>query len=279
MSSADCIHHGPFGRVGFYKLDRPIAPHAHREMHLVFYVNGGQASARVNGLDYRLQPQSGVVINVMETHSFIPSVDNQPCGCLVFYLRPEWVLAKSKNTAQLLRFGTTTIRQSATMSKMLRKLTEHLVRGEIFKITSDALYTVFVHSFHRSWSGLDLSEASFPPLASTRTLRSLQFLESRYASSPTSDLLARDIDLSRPYLFELFKKEVGSTPNIYSNALRIEHAVQELVMTDKSVESIAWDLGFSSQSSFSRFFSSNVGVPPTVYRRASLVLPSNDDFD
>lgn len=36
---------------------------------------------------------------------------------------------------------------------------------------------------------------------------------------------------------------------------------------------IGFDLGFSSQSAFTRFFSANVGMAPTDYRRAALVLP------
>jgi transcriptional regulator GlxA family with amidase domain len=39
--------------------------------------------------------------------------------------------------------------------------------------------------------------------------------------------------------------------------------------TDKSVTDIGLELGFSSQASFTRFFATNVGIPPSEYRRVA----------
>ncbi|MEO1113580.1 MAG: helix-turn-helix domain-containing protein [Pseudomonadota bacterium] len=53
--------------------------------------------------------------------------------------------------------------------------------------------------------------------------------------------------------------------------MRAEQAISDLMTTDKSVTEISYDLGFSSQASFTRFFSSNVGIPPSDYRRVAHV--------
>ena len=63
------------------------------------------------------------------------------------------------------------------------------------------------------------------------------------------------------------------TPNLYVNTLLMERAVEILTRTAKTVTEIGFDLGFSSQSGFTRFFSANVGMAPTDYRRVALVLP------
>ena len=39
------------------------------------------------------------------------------------------------------------------------------------------------------------------------------------------------------------------------------------------MSAIGAELGFSSQSSFTRFFSSNVGLAPTLYRRIARAVP------
>ncbi|MEM8760193.1 MAG: helix-turn-helix domain-containing protein, partial [Pseudomonadota bacterium] len=57
--------------------------------------------------------------------------------------------------------------------------------------------------------------------------------------------------------------------NLFLNTLRAEQAITELMETRKTVTDIGFDLGFSSQASFTRFFSSNVGIPPTEYRRVA----------
>ena len=56
------------------------------------------------------------------------------------------------------------------------------------------------------------------------------------------------------------------------NTLRMERAIDCLSETDSPVADIGYELGFSSQSSFTRFFSSNVGLAPASYRRAVRVL-------
>jgi AraC-like DNA-binding protein len=52
----------------------------------------------------------------------------------------------------------------------------------------------------------------------------------------------------------------------------MERAIDCLTATDQSVTDIGYDLGFSSQSAFTRFFCSNVGLAPSDYRRVAHVL-------
>jgi AraC-like DNA-binding protein len=82
------------------------------------------------------------------------------------------------------------------------------------------------------------------------------------------DLVAREVGLSRPHFFKLFRGQVGLTPNLYANALRMERAIERLAMGGDAVADIGFDLGFSSQASFSRFFIANGVVPPSTYRRS-----------
>ena len=81
--------------------------------------------------------------------------------------------------------------------------------------------------------------------------------------------VARAVGLSRPHFFKQFKKQLGITPNLYLNTLRSEQAIDDLINTEKTVTSIAYDLGYSSQASFTRFFSSIVGIAPSEYRRVA----------
>ena len=83
------------------------------------------------------------------------------------------------------------------------------------------------------------------------------------------DGIARESGLSRPHFYKLFKQQTGLTPNLYLNTLRVESALTGLADQSKTVNSIAEHLGFSSQASFSRFFSSNVGLAPSHYRRVA----------
>ncbi len=82
------------------------------------------------------------------------------------------------------------------------------------------------------------------------------------------DGIARAAGLSRPHFYKLFRQHMGVTPNLYMNALRMEHAIQRLTDSHDAVTEIGFDLGFSSQASFSRFFIANGVVAPSNYRRS-----------
>ena len=57
------------------------------------------------------------------------------------------------------------------------------------------------------------------------------------------------------------------TPKEYTDSLRLQAAEKLLVETDKKIIEIAWDAGFSSLSSFNRFFKKKTGMTPTEYRK------------
>ena len=52
----------------------------------------------------------------------------------------------------------------------------------------------------------------------------------------------------------------------------MERAIDYLIGSTRPVTEIGFDLGFSSQSSFTRFFASNVGMAPTDYCRVARLI-------
>jgi len=63
-----------------------------------------------------------------------------------------------------------------------------------------------------------------------------------------------------PTSTSFFRTQTGVTPHVYVNTLLMEKALDSLVATEASIADIGFDLGFSSQSGFTRFFAANVGM-------------------
>ncbi|MBV9137493.1 MAG: helix-turn-helix transcriptional regulator, partial [Hyphomicrobiales bacterium] len=125
-----------------------------------------------------------------------------------------------------------------------------------------------------SWRKRDCS----PALSSSRMLidfrvrKSLRLIDDGCAKGIEFDALARDVGLSRPHFFKLFRENTGVTPGLYANTMRIERALERLTDSRVSVTDIGFELGFSSQSHFTHFFASHVGIPPTLYRNVARVM-------
>ena len=102
----------------------------------------------------------------------------------------------------------------------------------------------------------------------------LQFLQSTCCTDSYGFCfrLRRAETISRPHFFKLFRENTGVTPAIYANTMRIEKALDRLVRSHDSITDIGFELGFSSQSHFTHFFSAHVGVAPTPYRSIARVV-------
>ena len=105
-----------------------------------------------------------------------------------------------------------------------------------------------------------------------RVRNSMRLMEELLGANIELDAVARGAGLSRPHFYKLFRTQTGLTPNLYVNTLLMEHAIDRLVGSEISVADIGYDLGFSSQSGFTRFFAANVGMAPTKYRQVAHVL-------
>src|SRR5581483_8300910 len=105
-----------------------------------------------------------------------------------------------------------------------------------------------------------------------RVRRSIRLMSESPGAELELDSIARESGLSRPHFYRLFRNQTGVTPHVYLNTLMMEQALDALVATEAPIADIGFDLGFSSQSGFTRFFAANVGMAPTEYRRAAKVL-------
>ena len=100
--------------------------------------------------------------------------------------------------------------------------------------------------------------------------KSIRLLQEGLGADIQLDHVAQEAGLSRPHFYKLFRMQTGVTPNLYLNTLLMERAIDTLVGGEKPVADIGFDLGFSSQSGFTRFFAANVGMAPSDYRRAPM---------
>ncbi|MGD1923297.1 MAG: helix-turn-helix domain-containing protein [Paracoccaceae bacterium] len=275
MARAISVHHGSFGRATLYELDKPLITHAHREGHLVFYLGGAPGRIRVGDVDFAIDKDNSIAISPWEPHSFEPLADDACSYVLTLYIKPMWFLENSSLAEFALSFGTPAVTMTPAVEMWVGRLTNLLLDDQPSDRFDGFLFETTRLCFDQSWQGhkeracLQNVQRRFNDF---RVRRSLRLMQQSYAEETGMDDLAREVGLSRPHFFKLFKMQMGITPNLYLNTLRAEHAIEDLITTRKSVTDIGLDLGFASQASFTRFFTSNVGIPPTDYRRVANIV-------
>lgn len=93
-----------------------------------------------------------------------------------------------------------------------------------------------------------------------------EFIKANYMENISLDQIAEVLSYNRTYLSEVFKKKRGIGIFEYLRQIRLEHALQELRESEKSVTEIALESGFSSVQVFHRIFSKEIGETLRTYR-------------
>ena len=83
---------------------------------------------------------------------------------------------------------------------------------------------------------------------------------------PSVAWCATELNLSPGYFGDLIKKETGKTALDYIQAKLIDEAKEKIFDRNKSVNQIAFELGFKYPQHFTRLFKQRVGVTPNEYR-------------
>lgn len=97
-------------------------------------------------------------------------------------------------------------------------------------------------------------------------LKVANYIQHHITQPISTEEMAHELGMSRPYLSKKFTKETGRTLTEYILIEKTEEAKHLLQYSDKSLTAISLYLGFSSQSHFSNVFKKYAGKTPAEYR-------------
>lgn len=94
-----------------------------------------------------------------------------------------------------------------------------------------------------------------------------QYVQKEFAEHISLKKAASLIHLSESAFCKFFKRAGGKTFSDYTNEIRIAHACQLLIETDKPISEIAFNSGFDSVTYFNRVFLRKKKLRPLEYRK------------
>jgi AraC-like DNA-binding protein len=277
LSTAIRLLHGDFGRVALLRMTAPLVVHAHHHCHVLIKAAGSDAAFNVSGMRVPLTSENAVLVNAWEQHAFISEagLGDDPTVILALYIEPSWLQQHCPSIRERVYskfFG----RSYACLQPHQIKMIESIVM-ELW--WSDTVARESIETMLADLSISFLRESGGPYRTySQHYSQGKNFMDPRIRAAITqmkenpeiaADMaaLAMRVQLSRSHFFELFRRCTGLSPVLYANALKMEQAFKALAATDRSMEQISQELGFSAQSHFSRFFRQHQGVVPSHYRR------------
>lgn len=258
--------------------DPNFAPHLHRQVELVFVLEG-QLLATVNGKDFCLHQEEGILIFPNRLHAFSTPAKSRILICIFEEtFCPDYRAWFQKSEPENPSFS-------------LSELSAHsrTALGEILSLTADfdlnrkipfqprsyakaylsLLLTDFSVLFSKEASSGSASRVS-PDLALEQQL--LLYIESHYTENISLKLLAHTFGISTFQISRIFSSRLHTSLPRYINAKRLEHAKDLLAHSGQSVTQIALDAGFGSTRTFFREFHHAFGISPGEYRHSGNLL-------
>lgn len=103
-------------------------------------------------------------------------------------------------------------------------------------------------------------------LAKYQLKKVLDYIHAHFHQDTSLPDMAKVLDLSQYHFCRLFKQSMGIAPYQYVTQCRIDRAKQLLLKSQLTITEIAFEVGFTNHSSFTRVFRQCVGVTPKTFR-------------
>ena len=246
------------------------ASHFHADYELL-YVMKGELSLISNGKAYPLGEEDFFLINTGIHHSWTGEgtiltgsilIDIEQISalfgstpvlfdCYSRTMRPEETLPVRELVNQLFTYHNATEGQGRLMFNSLSYQLLHLLTSGCLAQKDDPVW-------------------NFPQDGpQKRNYDILRYVNENYAQPISLTSLAKHLNLTTPYLSKTFKDQFGTTFLSYLQTIRLKHAADDILHSEKSLTGIALDNGFPNPASFIRKFKQVYGLTPREYRKTA----------
>ena len=247
--------------------------HYHPEYELTFILKG--EGKRLVGDTYEVfKAGDTVLLPPLLPHTWI-SEKGQKENCLAIvikfsqaFLDQICLLPELASFKKLLGSAARGLQFRGSKSKEVVPLLKWLLQGDaLTKLTS--VLQVF-HTLTQA-KATPIASVQYKPLKGTENQQRLntifRYVEKEFRSTISLKKAASLIHLSESAFCKYFKRASGKTFSDYTNDIRIAHACELLIETDKPISEIALQSGFESLSYFNRVFLAKKKQRPREYRK------------
>lgn len=243
----------------FYNDDRPGY-----EGFLFQYTLGGEGVFEKNNSGYKVRRGQGFLVQFPEkSRYYLENGRDEPWEFLYLHFLGDGAIPfvrKIRNICPNLM----SLDESSPPIRMALHLQKRLTNGErLQKYQGGEFLYRFLCALLRE------TEHPAAQKKSSAVQRAAEIMEEEYPRLTGIEELAARLDLSPEHLSRAFKDEMGRAPLSYLTGLRLQSAMNDLLGTEWSIDSIARKNGFSNGNYFAKIFRKHVGISPGSYRESN----------
>lgn len=242
--------------------------HFHQNLEIIYVLEGG-VEVQIESETYNLEKGDFLLVNANKSHSLRATKEE----ILLASFRVNFtMLAEYMGTNQLLFWCNTTADKSESyeqlkkvLDRMLNRFYDKEKEGAIYlnSIYYEAIYLLVAYFMIKADDAR--MKENFTP-DNSRIFEIQNYVQANYQKQLSLNDLAKKLYLSNAYLSKYIKKHFGLSFLEYVNNVRLFHAVDELVYSEKKITRIALDNGFPTTAAFNKAFKEIYNMTPSAYR-------------
>lgn len=270
MSDVFAVVEGEFGKVVVLELCHDLVPHSHVEIQLNYWVAGGECLSNVGGSPVRCSETQVICINRYQAHDESLGETIFPVTMLTLYLNEAWFDENFASHAGPISFKSAQLSQNCDMKRQCWSLMQAILfssPSDLSSIEEHVKLLLRLTIENNLDLTTDLSHTKRRKMLDYRLRQALTHLRDNMTQVDLMKTLSQTVGISRSRLYELFKKELQTTPKLILNTLLIDSAIKHMAQSTADLSNVSKKLGFSTAANFSRFFRGHQGVTPTCYRK------------
>lgn len=227
----------------------------------ILYCTKGSGTLLLDGKVIQISPYTAVFMPAHYPHEYYPNS---------YVWDVHWVVPAGFAAEDILKhFG---LSQPSVFKLNEIKALEHIFRKMHEAIRSDSVFGNyrasgylydFLIEFYRIISG-----KGTPGALNAALVKAIDYINTSFSEPITMDDLCAASGVSKQYICLLFKKALGSRPMEYIAKRRIQAAKELLTGSDKTVEEISRETGFSTASYFCKLFKRYEGMTPIQFKNS-----------
>lgn len=236
-----------------------------RPHYIIHFIVSGSGDFYVNNRHYSLSEGQGFLIEP-DVQTFYKSDKNEPWSYI-------WVgFSGSKARKYLSEIGISSDFPvfSSENGEKLKKYVTDMINHSCLSVSNELRQTGLLFMFLSTIAESSSFAGKSPAYTDNSYIqKAVEFIQNHYFEPVKVNDIADYICINRSYLSTLFQKYIGMPPMQYLKIFRLTKAAELLILTDFTVESIAYSCGYADSAVFIRAFRQFKGISPLQFRKQS----------